>query len=238
MKKMNLIKGKIMVFLCATVFISGCSLAGLDLQKDYNRTPHTLDPHINKSAWAFIKERATSGDKTFERLLAGIKYSEIDTTEYMKPGRTFIVLNKDAVSVTGKAPNGVFQNFLVNGKAPADWTAYPKEFVRNYLLYLIVPGEYNHYTLPPIKSVEVQTLSPKGYWNALPAGITLDGFVANPDSKMFLRVSNGSNGNTQDYPILINDNNNNVRTSDILATNGTVHVVERFVTPILPSVIY
>lgn len=238
MKKLNLNTGRIIASICVAAFLSGCSLVGLDLQEDYNRKPHTLDPHINKTAWAFIKERATSGDKTFERLMAGIIYSEIDTAEYMKPGRTFIVLNKDAVSVTNKAPNGVWQNFLVNNKAPTAWTAYPKEFVKNYLLYLIVEGEYNHYTLPPIRSVEVKTLSPAGYWNSLPAGITLDGFKPNPDSKMFLRVSNGSNGNTQDYPILINDNNNNVRTSDILATNGTVHVVERFVTPILPESLY
>lgn len=238
MKKINLIIGKIVALLFVSALTTGCTLMGLDMQEDYNRTPHTLDPHINKTAWEFIKERAISGDKTFERLMAGIEYSEIDTLEYMKPGRTFIVLNKDAVSVTNKAPNGVWQNFLIGNKAATAWTAYPKEFVKNYLLYLIIEGEHNHYTLPAVKSVEVQTLSPKGYWNTLPAGITLTNFVPNPDSKMYMRVSNGSNGNTQDYPILLNDNNNNVRTSDILATNGTVHVVERFVTPILPDVIY
>lgn len=238
MKKINLIIGKILVLLFTSAFISGCTLMGLDAQEDYDRKPHTLDPHINKTAWEFIKERATTGDKTFERLLAGIVYSEIDTLEYMKPGRTFIVMNKEAVTVTNKAPNGMWQNFLVANKAATAWTNYPKEFVKNYLLYMIIEGEYNHYTMPAVKSVEVQTISPKGYWNALPTGITLAGFKPNPDSKMYMRISNGPNGNTQDYPIILNDNNNNVRTSDILATNGTVHVVERFVTPILPDAIY
>lgn len=238
MKKLNLIIGKITALALTSAIISGCTLMGLDMQEDTDRVPHTLDPHMNKTAWEFIKERATTGDKTFERLMAGIVYSEIDTMEYMKPNRTFIVLNKDAVSVTGKAPNGVWQNFLVANKAATAWTQYPKEFVKNYLLYCIVDGIYDHYTLPAITSVKVKTLSPIGYWNALPAGITLAGFVANPDSDMYLRVSNGPNGNTQDYPIIVNDNGNNVRTSSILATNGSVHVVERFVTPILPTTLY
>lgn len=238
MKRINLIIGKIIVLLCVSSVLSGCTLMGLDMQEDFDRKPHTLDPHINKTAWEFIKERATTGDKTFERLMAGIVYSEIDTMEYMKPGRTFILLNKDAVSVTNKAPNGVWQNFLVNNKAATAWTSYSKEFVRNYLLYLIVDGTYDHYTLPPISSIKGQSLSPKGYWNALPAGVTLTGFAPNPESFIYFRISNTSNGNTQDYPVVINDNGFTVRTSSLLATNGTIHVVERFVTPILPTVFY
>lgn len=235
MKKLNLIIGKVLILFVAASTLSSCTLVGLDIQQDYDRKPHTLDPHINKTAWEFIKERANSGDKLFERLMAGIVYSEIDTMEYTKPGRTFIVLNKDAVSKSG---TGVWQSFLVNNKAATAWTSYPKEFVKNYLLYCIVEGIHDHYTLPPISSVKVQTLSPKGYWNSLPAGITLNNFVPNPESTMYLRVSNGPNGNTQDYPIVVNDNSNNVRTASILATNGSIHVVDRFVTPILPATLY
>ncbi|MNJ91428.1 hypothetical protein D3C87_90800 [compost metagenome] len=235
MKKLNLIIGKIGALVLVSIFISGCTLMGLDMQKDTDRVPHTLDPHINKTAWEFIKDRANSGDKLFERLMAGIVYSEIDTMEYMKPNRTFIVLNKDAVSKTG---TGVWQSFLVSNKAATAWTQYSKEFVKNYLLYCIVDGVYDHYTLPAITSVKVQTLSPKGYWNALPTGITMVGFLANPESSMYLRVSNGPNGNTQDYPIIVNDNGNNVRTASILATNGSIHVVDRFVTPVLPVILY
>lgn len=235
MKRINLIIGKIIVLLCVSAVWSGCTLMGLDMQEDFDRTPHTLDPHLNKSAWEFIKERATTGDKTFERLMAGIVYSEIDTTEYMKPGRTFIVLNKDAVS---KSATGTWQNLLVSNKAATAWTSYSKEFVRNYLLYLIVDGVYDHYTLPPTKSVKGQTLSPKGYWNALPTGVTLTGFTPNPESAIYFRIANVSNGNTQDYPVVINDNGYTIRTSSLLATNGTIHVVDRFVTTVLPTVFY
>jgi hypothetical protein len=235
MKKINLIIRRVLVLGIVASVLSGCTLMGLDMQEDYDRVPHTLDPHINKTAWEFIKERANGGDKLFERLMAGIVYSEIDTMEYMKPNRTFIVLNKDAVSKTG---TGVWQSFLVNNKAATAWTQYSKEFVKNYLLYCIVDGIYDHYTLPAISSVKVQTLSPKGYWNSLPTGVTLTGFVANPESTMYLRVSNGPNGNTQDYPIIVNDNGNNVRTASILATNGSIHVVDRFVTTILPTTLY
>ena len=235
MRKLNLIIGKVLVLCCTASILSGCTLMGLDVQEDYNRDPHTLDPHINITAWEFIKKRANAGDKLFERMMAGIVYSEIDTNEYMKPNRTFLVLNKDAVS---KTSTGTWQSFLVNNKAASSWTSYSKEFVKNYLLYLIIDGVYDHYTLPPTASVKVQTLSPKGYWSALPTGVTLANFVANPESTLYLRVSNGPNGNTQDYPIVVNDNSNNVRTSDILATNGTIHVVDKFVTPILPTIFY
>lgn len=235
MKKLNITIGKIIALFCLSSTLFGCTLFGLDLQKDTDRVHHTLDPHINKSAWDFIKERTTTGDKTFANLMAAIVYSGIDTMEYMKPNRTFILLNKDAVS---KAAVGVWPNFLVANKTPKDWTAYPKEFVKNYLLYMIVDGIYDHYTLPPTASVKAQTLSPKGYWNSLPTGITLVGFTPNPESTIYFRVSNVSNGNTQDYPIVINDNGFTVRTSSMLATNGTIHVVEKYITPILPTVFY
>ncbi|WEK18901.1 MAG: hypothetical protein P0Y49_19190 [Candidatus Pedobacter colombiensis] len=235
MKNFKLNIGKLVALLCLSSALFGCTLFGLDMQKDTNRVPHTIDPHINKSAWEFIKERATTGDKTFERLMAAIVYSEIDTMEYMKPNRTFILLNKDAV---GKASVGVWPNFLVAAKTPTAWTAYPKEFVKNYLLYMIVDGIYDHYTLPPTESVKAQTLSPKGYWNTLPAGITLAGFAPNPESTIYFRIASISPGSQQDYPVVINDNTNYVRTSDIVATNGTIHVVEKFVTPVLPTILY
>ena len=245
MKLLSIVTRMYFVPLCMGILFSGCSLVGLDLQEDYNRTPHTLDPHLYKNAWEYLESRsktdvaAPAADKIFTRMMEAIVYSEIDIEEYKKPGRTYIFLHNDAI-LRGNNNDAFFRvNFSGNAAATA-WTAYPKEFVRNYLKYLIVEGVHNHYTLPAVEKVTVKTLAPAGAFTALPSGITrntaatLYPFVSNPTSEMVLQILNNSPSNTQDYPIRINDHLN-VRTSSLLATNGTIHVVDRYVTTTLPQ---
>ena len=118
----------------------------------------------------------------------------------------------------------------MNGKNGTKWSDYPKEFVKAYLQYLIIEGVQDHYTLPPIDPVEVKTLAPAGSFDTLPTGITLNPAIlnyANPKSTMEISVLNSSPGNQSDYPIQLNQNRN-ARTSSILATNGSIHVIDRF----------
>ncbi len=109
-----------------------------------------------------------------------------------------------------------------------NWEDYPKDFVKNYMLYLIATSVQDHYTIKfPDENQEVPTLAPEGAFNALPAGITqacpLFPFVPdnNPKSLLRFKVLNSSPSNTSDYPIVLNDVRN-VRTSSLQATNGTV----------------
>ncbi|MEO8112404.1 MAG: hypothetical protein ABI594_20315, partial [Ginsengibacter sp.] len=88
--------------ICLSAFaFTGCKkLAGLELQTDTDHIVSTLDPHINKSALQFLKDRSlgTGPDDTiFIRMYQGVLYSGIDTAEYSKPGRTFIFMHNDAV---------------------------------------------------------------------------------------------------------------------------------------------
>ncbi|HEY4787257.1 MAG TPA: hypothetical protein VIH57_14460 [Bacteroidales bacterium] len=53
MKKIN----NILVLLGLAAIMAGCSMFGLDLQEDYNRTSHTLDAHLNTTAWDYMKTR-------------------------------------------------------------------------------------------------------------------------------------------------------------------------------------
>src|ERR1700741_2574553 len=86
------------ICICLVVIgFSACQkLAGLPLQENQDHPTTTIDPHVNKTAWQYIKDRAIAGDSIFYLMYQGILYSGIDTMEYTKPGRTFIVYHKDA----------------------------------------------------------------------------------------------------------------------------------------------
>src|SRR5262245_20916075 len=73
---------------------SGCKkLFGLEMQENTDHITSTIDPHIYKTAWQFLKDRALGAapdDTIFKRMYQGVVYSGIDTNEYLKTGRTFI----------------------------------------------------------------------------------------------------------------------------------------------------
>lgn len=226
MKKLTFITTIIVGIISLSVLISGCELAGLSKQKDYNRsTTDTIDAHLYKTAWAYLKGRAygSTTDTIFRRMYDGIIYSGIDTNEYIKPNRTFILLNNTAVSTYVWAK---YKNGTAVGKS---WASYSKADVKNYLSYLILLAQYSHYNLP-LTDVYAQTLAPAGAYTAnsptflapVPSGTV---YNPNPKSLMLIRVSNANTVTTQlDYPIVLNETNN-VNTSDLLATNGVVSVL-------------
>ncbi|WP_127124696.1 hypothetical protein [Pseudoflavitalea rhizosphaerae] len=237
--QLNIIAASLLLMFAVT------SCKKLSLQKDYDRTPHTLDPKLNKSAGKYLSDRATGvaapNDTLFAWMMRGIQYAEIDLAEYEKTGKTFVFLHNDAVrrvSSNKIQPDCFFGANLVNGLPGQKWEDYPKEFVKNYLLYLIASGVHDHYTITnPEVNAEVSTLAPEGAFSALPAGITRHVNYPfdpenNPKALIRFKVLNSSPSNTSDYPIVLNDVLN-VRTSSLQATNGTVHVIDRFVPPTL-----
>jgi len=228
MKKIKIISVIVIAFLGIGTLISGCSLAGLSIQKDYSRsTTDTLDAHVYKTAWAYLKSRAyqnaTPADTIFRRMYDGIIYSGIDTNEYTKPNRTFIFLQNTIV--TGQ----LWAKYKNAGVVGTKWQSYSKTDVKNYLSYLILLGQYSHYNLP-IQDIQVQTLAPAGVYTTNPTTFTYpvasgSTYNPNPDSKMLLHVSNANTVTSQlDYPIVINQTLN-VNVSDLLATNGVIDVI-------------
>lgn len=209
----------LVVFFFLAAF-QACSVAGLDLQEDYNYESTILDPHIDKTCWEYLKQRSVvKGDSIFLRMREAIAYAGIDSTEYMQPGRTYILLHNDAVYriASKKVTNDCyFGRYLVNGVAATKWSDYPKEQVRNWLFYLIIQGEYSFEQLTPDLQT-VHTLLPQGADPANPEGImTLH--VTN-DRNSFLTI----NGFQQSVRVTT------VRTAGIQSTNGPVHVVDRVV---------
>ncbi|HTN19172.1 MAG TPA: hypothetical protein VL125_01810 [Pelobium sp.] len=231
MKKIYRNTVKVLAVLIATTTLYSCSLVGLDVQKDYDRVTHTLDPELRMDTWEYLKLRShgtLAEDKVFASMMDAIEYAEIDSMEYKKPGRTFILIH-DA------AAKDFFKNVKINNVAGTSFRSYPKEFIKNYLLYLIVDGVYDHYTIPALTTIDATTMAPAGYFNTLPTGITMPKYVANtnPQSIMRLAVLNTSVSNTSDSPIQLNEVLN-VRTSSLLATNGSIHVIGATLIPSLP----
>lgn len=230
MRKIDKI-GIVLLPVCFAIIFSGCTLFGLDVQKDYDREPHTLDPYLHKTTWQFLKERGRGVGTTnqiFSRMLDGIEYAEIDSNEYKVEGRTYLLLNTAAVTA-------VWTNVkTAANKAGTKWSDYPKADVKKYFQYLILQGVHNHYSLPALSNVEVKTLAPEGSFSANPPGFVFPAFVANDKSTIKIKVLNSSPSNTSDYPIQLNNTVNAV-TSSLLATNGAIHVLGAYLTTNVPE---
>ena len=226
MKKIKIIIATLTASLGAAALMSGCTLAGLSMQKDYNRVTNvdTIDAHVYKTAWAYMKARAygSNTDTIFRRMYDGVIYSGIDTNEYIKPGRTFIFLQNGAVTsqLWPKYKNGTV--------AGTKWQSFSKADVKNYLSYLILLAQYSHYNLP-LQDVKAQTLAPAGAFTTNPPGMLAPvasgtTYNPNPNSIMLIHVSNANTVTSQlDYPIVLNTNSN-IAVSDLLATNGVIQV--------------
>ncbi|ASZ11120.1 fasciclin domain-containing protein [Chitinophaga pendula] len=205
-----------------TMIFAGCSIFGLDLQKNDKHDTSTLDPHIYKPALQYLRERATGpvkNDSIFNLMWQAIKYAELDTNEYAKTGRTFLFLHNDAIlRISNNKPTTdcYFGRYPVNNKPATKWEDYPKQQVKNFLLYLIAQGEYSFNNVQG-NNVETKTLLPEG---ADPL---------NPKSLIYFRAVNDRNSKFRinDFPGTARVTE--VRTSNILSTNGPIHVVDRVV---------
>ena len=231
--QLKIIGYSICIFLSALSFTGCKKLFGLKLQENTEHETTTIDPHIHKTAWQFLKDRAlgpaTAPDDTiFKRMYQAVVYSGIDTSEYTKTGRTFIFLHNDAVrrvSSNVVQPDCYFGKYKVGpspGVPATRWEDYPQSQVKNYLLSLIVQEEYSFENVPP-DPVFAKTLLPP---NTDPL---------NPQSEIAFRVINDrdSRFRINDFPGSAVPAPNlatpgiQARTAGILSTNGPIHVIDR-----------
>ena len=229
MKRMKFPSLAVLLFMTVSILTTGTAckkMIGLDLQQNVEHVTSVIDPRINKSAWQFLQERSylRQPDTIFKRMYDGLIYAGIDTAEYTRAGRTFIFLNNDAIYrfASGRVQaDCFFGRYLVAGKVGTKWSDYPKDFVRNYFLYLIANGEYTFDNLTP-DNRELGTLMPK---NVEPL---------NPESIIALRVVNDrfSKMRVNDYPGTVTYTTqrfSEILTGGIISTNGPIHVANRVV---------
>jgi hypothetical protein len=230
--KMKSITLYIVCVCLSTVFFTACKkLVGLPLQQNEEHVVSTIDPHINMTAWDYLKSRSfgTSSfkDSIFYRMYQGIIYSGIDTNLYTKAGQTFIFLHNDAIlrkSGSTTTTDSYFGKYKVNNAAATKWEDYPKEQVKNYLLYLIANGEYSFENVGP--DVQYTTsLMPAKYDSLNPESIITFNVINDRDSRFRINGFPGSalfstTSGVVTYGL-------QARTAGILSTNGPIHVVDR-----------
>jgi hypothetical protein len=215
----------------AATFLPGCKkLGGLDLQENTEHPTTTIDPHINKTAWQFLRDRGLGtapADTIFRLMYQGIIYSGIDTNEYTKPGRTFIFLHADAIlrktGTPAKATTDCyFGKYLVGGQPASSWDQYPQEQVKNYFLSLIVQGEHTFENITPDPEFD-KTLMPANYDPLNPESLITFRVINDRDSRLRINDFPGSAFPTPNLatPGL------QARTAGILSTNGPIHVIDR-----------
>jgi hypothetical protein len=216
------------LFIMALSFAGCKKLLGLERQTSEDHVVSTIDPHINKTAWQYLKERATgTPDSIFNLMYQAVLYSGIDTNEYTKPNRTYIFLHNDAVlrkSGSSVTSDCYFGKYKVNGQPATSWTQYPQIQVKNYLLSLIMDGVYSFENITP-DPVFVKTLMPPGYDPLNPESLIAFRVINDRDSR--LRI-NDFPGSAVPTPNLATPGIQ-ARTAGILATNGAIHVVDRVV---------
>jgi len=236
MKTIKFQPGKIYFGICICFFailFAGCKkLIGLPRQENVDHAVTTIDPHIYKTAWQFLKDRglgpATSPDDTiFKRMYQAVVYSGIDTNEYTTPGRTFIFLHNDAIlrkSGSTVTADCYFGKYKVGSPAVAatKWEDYPQLQVKNYLLSLIVRGEHSFENITPDPEFDT-TYMPKNYDPLNPESLITFRVINDRDSRLRINDFPGS-----DFPSPgLATPGLQARTAGILSTNGPIHVIDR-----------
>ncbi|WP_234735788.1 fasciclin domain-containing protein [Tellurirhabdus bombi] len=139
--------------------LSGCELAGLELQKkyDYDEKEGVISNELNKTVYEFLKSRPDE----FSILLEGIEYAGLQD-KYNEPNSTYMALTNTAFTsataadlsyfYTHQLPNPTYDSLNPATGGPTlmafSLTQFPKEQVRELLLYHIVKGTWTWSNLP------------------------------------------------------------------------------------------
>lgn len=137
------------------VFFTGCELFGLDLQESYEYDYEAGMPSnkVNMSTFDFIESRSD----ILSLLHEAIVYAGLEN-EFRQPDVTYILPTNKAFNSETETDLSYFQTHQLSyydeelgedvSYAPITMTAYPKETVKEFLLYHIVKGKHTHSNLP------------------------------------------------------------------------------------------
>ena len=152
----NNIKRIIVVCLLPATMFAGCNLFGLDVQQsfEYDYEAGIKSNELNCTVWEFLEARRSD----FRLFMEGIEYVGLEQM-YNESDATYIVLRNNAftnVNTSTAASNpgpGFFVKYPLLGQngewyTPTSLRDYPKETVRQLLLYHIVKGAWSWPNLP------------------------------------------------------------------------------------------
>jgi hypothetical protein len=138
-----------LLILAPAVCFTSCELFGLDLQQeyDYDAQKGTYDNQLKMSGWKFIKSRAD----LFSQLIDAVEYAEVDSTIFDRPNQTLLLVSNAGLATATDsywARNKLdLDGDGVDETMPLSWDVYPKEQVRDLILYHIVKGAWSYYEL-------------------------------------------------------------------------------------------
>lgn len=226
------------IFVSISLFIfSGCQLAGLELQKDFDFDASLRDSKMNMNAMEFMESRAD----LFSSMIEAVKYAGL-TEEYKKTGRTFLFLTNRALADETYAPSGtnVMGSYFACNKVPnpvydpADitkgpqfltpdsWDVYPVEQVKDFLLYHIVKEVVTYRNAKAFPTF-YESVAYNGAGDTTMVNI----YLVN-DRNAALRINGFTGSRKTDLA---------PRTGGIDCTNGVVHVLDDFIIPPTKSIL-
>ena len=146
---------KALALMVIPFLIASCELLGLDYQDSYDYDYNAGMPSnkIDMSAFEFIKSRTD----IFSLLEEAILYAGVEN-EFKQSGMTYLLPTNTAFNSETSTDLSYFQTHQLTyideetgelvSYAPISMTAYPKEQVKEFLLYHIVKGKYTFTHLP------------------------------------------------------------------------------------------
>jgi uncharacterized surface protein with fasciclin (FAS1) repeats len=207
------------LLLCGLAFM-GCN----KLQDGYDYNKSFYPTELNKSVVEFMESRTD----IFSGMLAAIDYVDADPAYsdvkamYTSTGNTFLLLHNNALTNLEDVNSYWSLNKVMGGQKGSDWSQYDRAVVADMLRYHVLKGEHTYATLNSTpKWVETFALSSTNdtarvyiyLENVREANLRLNNYVGIPTTYQ---------GTT------INWTNIAPRTPDLHATNGVVHVMNRF----------
>lgn len=222
----------VLIVVLNCLVILGCN----KLQDGYDYTPSYYNTELNMSVMNFMQSRPD----IFSGMLAAIDYVDKDPAfkdvkeMYSTTGNTFLLLHNNALTnledinsywslnqVKGPDPSNPSQMITMKG---SDWSQYSRDTIANLLRYHVLKGTHTYSTL-----------------NATPKWVeTFASSPTNDSAKVYLYLENVREANlrinnyvgvpTTYKGISIGTSWVNIapRTPGLHATNGVVHVMNRF----------
>ena len=218
-------------FILPALIFCGLAFAGCNkLQDGYNYNSSFYDTELNMSVMDFMNSRP----ELFSGMLAAIDYVDQDPAfkdvkeMYSTTGNTFLLLHNIALTnledvnsywVLNKVPGPNPGDPLQRG---SDWSQYSRDTIANLLRYHVLKGNHTYSTLNSVPKW-VETFASSATNDSAKVHIYLENV-----REANLRLNNYVGIPTLYKGTTINWTNIAPRTPDLHATNGVVHVMNRF----------
>ncbi|GHV25423.1 hypothetical protein FACS1894176_03860 [Bacteroidia bacterium] len=198
--------------------MTSCELFGLELQQkyDYDAEKGLYDNQLSeKTAWEFI----TTHTSLFSQLIEAVEYAEVDPEVFNQPNLTLLLVSN--AGLTTATDSYWARNKLdldgdgIPETTPMSWDVFPKEQVRDLILYHIVKGAWSYNEL---------TAATAGVLTFFPTESTRsDGYVAlqmKREGALSIYFNNFENHYTL---------NLKARTNNLQLPNGSyIHVMDKY----------